>query len=119
VEQKNGAIVRRVIGRDRYSSKQSYETLNRIYYLLRLYVNFFQPAMKLVSKTRYGAKVHRVYDTALTPYQRVLNSGAIEEVSKAQINSTYAHLNPVRLLKQINDNVEHLWQLRDRHPGEK
>ena len=119
VEQKNGAIVRRVIGRDRYSSKQSYETLNRIYYLLRLYVNFFQPAMKLVSKTRHGAKVHRVYDTALTPYQRVLKSGAIEEVSKAQINSTYAHLNPVRLLKQINDNVEHLWQLRDRHPGEK
>jgi len=53
--------------RDRYSSKQSYETLNRIYYLLRLYVNFFQPAMKLVSKTRHGAKVHRVYDTALTP----------------------------------------------------
>ena len=119
VEQKNGAIVRRVIGRDRYSSKQSYETLNRIYYLLRLYVNFFQPAMKLVSKTRHGAKVYRVYDTALTPYQRVLKSGVIEEVSKVQINSIYAHLNPVRLLKQINDNVEHLWQLRDRHPGEK
>ena len=119
VEQKNGAIVRRVIGRDRYSSKQSYETLNRIYYLLRLYVNFFQPAMKLVSKTRHGAEVHRVYDTALTPYQRVVKSGVIEEVSKVQINSIYAHLNPVRLLKQINDNVEHLWQLRDRHPGEK
>ena len=119
VEQKNGAIVRRVIGRDRYSSKQSYETLNRIYYLLRLYINFFQPAMKLVSKTRHGAKVYRVYDTALTPYQRVLKSGVIEEVSKVQINSIYAHLNPVRLLKQINDNVEHLWQLRDRHPGEK
>jgi hypothetical protein len=119
VEQKNGAIVRRVIGRDRYSSKQSYETLNRIYYLLRLYVNFFQPAMKLVSKTRHGAKVYRVYDTALTPYQRLLKSGVIEEVSKVQINSIYAHLNPVRLLKQINDNVEHLWQLRDRHPGEK
>jgi hypothetical protein len=119
VEQKNGAIVRRVIGRDRYRSKQSYETLNRIYYLLRLYVNFFQPAMKLVSKTRHGAKVYRVYDTALTPYQRVLKSGVIEEASKVQINSIYAHLNPVRLLKQINDNVEHLWQLRDRHPGEK
>jgi hypothetical protein len=119
VEQKNGAIVRRVIGRDRYSSKQSYETLNRIYYLLRLYINFFQPAMKLVSKTRHGAKVYRVYDTALTPYQRVLKSGVIEEVSKVQINSIYAYLNPVRLLKQINDNVEHLWQLRDRHPGEK
>jgi hypothetical protein len=119
VEQKNGSIVRRVIGRDRYSSKQSYETLNRIYYLLRLYINFFQPVMKLVSKTRHGARVHRVYDTAQTPYQRVLKSGVLTEASKAQLASTYAHLNPVRLLKQINDNVEHLWQLRERHPGEK
>jgi transposase InsO family protein len=119
VEQKNGNIVRRVIGRDRYSSKQAYETLNRVYYLLRLYINFFQPAMKLVSKTRHGAKVHRVYDTAQTPYRRVLKSGAINGISKAQLNSTYAHLNPVSLLKQINENVERLWQLRDRHPGEK
>jgi len=119
VEQKNGVIVRRVIGRDRYSSKQSYETLNRIYYLLRLYVNIFQPAMKLVAKTRHGASTHRVYDTAQTPYQRVLKSGILTQTTEAQLASTYAHLNPVRLLKQINDNVEHLWQLRDRHPGEK
>ncbi|MEK7354134.1 MAG: transposase family protein [Chloroflexota bacterium] len=119
VEQKNGNIVRRIIGRDRYSSKLAYETLNRIYYLLRLYVNFFQPAMKLVSKTRHGAKVHRIYDIAQTPYQRVLKSGVTSEASKAQIGSVYATLNPVSLLKQINANVEHLWQIRDRHPGEK
>lgn len=119
VEQKNGNIVRRVIGRDRYSSKQAYETLNRVYYLLRLYANFFQPAMKLVSKTRHGAKVHRIYDVAQTPYQRVLKSGVTIEANKTQITSIYAHLNPVSLLKQINANVEHLWQLRDRHPGEK
>jgi hypothetical protein len=119
VEQKNGSIVRRIIGRDRYSSKQAYETLNRIYYLLRLYVNFFQPMMKLVSKTRHGAKVYRVYDTARTPYQRVLNSVVLTEAKKAELYTTYAHLNPVTLLKQINDNVESLWRLRDRHPGEK
>jgi len=119
VEQKNGNIVRRVIGRDRYSSKQAYETLNQVYYLLRLYANFFQPAMKLVSKTRHGAKVHRIYDVAQTPYQRVLKSGVTNEANKTQIASIYAHLNPVSLLKQINANVEHLWQLRDRHPGEK
>jgi hypothetical protein len=118
VEQKNGNIVRRVIGRDRYSSKQAYETLNRVYYLLRLYINFFQPAMKLVSKTRHGAKVYRVYDTAQTPYRRVLKIGVISKTSEVRINSTYAHLNPVILLKQINDNVEHLWQLREHHPGE-
>ena len=119
VEQKNGSIVRRVIGRDRFSSKQAYEALNRLYYLMRLYINFFQPVMKLASKTRHGAGVHRVYDMAQTPYQRVQKSGALTEATKAQLASTYAQLNPVRLLKQINDNVEHLWQLREHHPSEK
>ena len=61
---------------------------------------------------------HRVYDTAQIPYQRVLKSGILTKTTEAQLASTYAHLNPVRLLKQINDNVEHLWQLRERHPGE-
>jgi hypothetical protein len=64
--------------------------------------------MKLVSKTRHGAKVHRVYDTALTPYQRVLKPGVLTDAGKTQLYTTYSHLNPVRLLKQINDNVESL-----------
>ena len=117
VEQKNGAIVRRVIGRDRYSSKQAYATLNRIYYLLRLYVNFLQPVMKLVAKTRYGARVHRVYDMAQTPYQRALKSADITDAQKVELCTIYAHLNPVQLLQQINGNLEALWKLRDRHPG--
>ena len=55
------------------------EVLNRAYELLRLYVNFFQPVMKLPSKTRRGAKVHKVYDRARTPYQRLLEAGVLLE----------------------------------------
>ena len=119
VEQKNGSIVRRVIGRYRYSSKVAYETLNRIYYLLRLYVNFFQPTMKLLSKTRHGSKVYRRYDVAQTPYQRVLKSMILSDLKRENLHTIYSHLNPVSLLKQINDNVESLWKLRERYPGEK
>jgi len=75
VEQKNWSVVRRLIGYDRYSSKAALEALNRIYYLTRLYVNFFQPVMKVVSKTRHGAKVHKVYDTARTPYSDYSSPG--------------------------------------------
>ena len=89
VEQKNGAIVRRIIGYDRYSSKQALEVLNRTYYLLRWYINFLQPVMKLVSKTRHGARVHRIYDTAQTPYQRILNSGILSEAKKQELSATY------------------------------
>jgi hypothetical protein len=114
VEQKNWSAVRRLIGYDRYSSKAAYEKLNEIYYFLRLYMNFFQPAMKLISKTRKGAKVHKIYDTAQTPYQRLLNSGVLTEAQKRELATTYNRISPVLLLKQINHNLEELWELAER-----
>lgn len=113
VEQKNWAVVRQVIGYDRFSSKASFKALEDVYTLLRLYVNFFQPVLKLVKKTRHGAKVHKVYDTAQTPYQRLLNSGLLTEDKKRELASIYGALNPVMLLKQIRKAVEHLWTLAE------
>lgn len=114
VEQKNWSVVRRIIGYDRYSSKAAYEKLNQVYYSLRLYMNFFQPAMKLVSKTRQGAKVHKIYDTAQTPYQRLLNSGVLTETKKQELAALYNHLGPVSLYGLINKNLEELWMMADR-----
>jgi hypothetical protein len=113
VEQKNGNIVRRFVGYDRYDSKNSFEDLDRIYDLVRLYINFFQPTLKLVSKTRHGARVHKVYDTAQTPYQRLLQTDVLTEAKKAELAAIYNNLNPVKLLKQINDNLEQLWSMAD------
>src|SRR6266511_1600528 len=45
------------------------EALRELYGHLRYYGNFFQPQMKLVSKTRRGAKVAKRYDAARTPYR--------------------------------------------------
>jgi hypothetical protein len=114
VEQKNGNVVRRLVGYDRYTSKAAYQCLERLYSNVRLYMNFFQPTMKLVSKTRHGAKVNKVYDTARTPYQRLMESDVLTEAKKAQLAATYHGLNPVLLLKQINSNLEQLWRLAQR-----
>jgi hypothetical protein len=114
VEQKNGNVVRRFVGYERYASKASFECLGRIYDLVRLYINFFQPTMKLLSKTRHGAKVYKIYDTAQTPYQRLVQAGLLTEAKKAEMAVTYHGLNPVKLLKQINDNLEQLWRLAKR-----
>ena len=115
VEQKNGNVVRRLVGYDRYSSKASFECLGRVYDLVRLYINFFQPTMKLMTKTRHGAKVYKVYDMAQTPYQRLLQSGILTEAKKAELAASYKRINPILLLEQINGNLEKLWQLTDRH----
>jgi hypothetical protein len=111
VEQKNWSVVRRLIGYDRYSSRAALEALNRVYDLLRLYINFFQPVMKLKHKARNGAKVYKVYDTAQTPYQRLLTSGVLAQAKQQELAAVYSGLNPVLLLKRINENLERLWAM--------
>jgi len=121
VEQKNWSVVRRLIGYDRYSSKAAFEVLNRIYLLLHLYINYFQPVMKLISKSRHGARVRKIYDRAQTPYQRLLQSGALADARKQGLAAVYQGLNPVLIRRQINANLESLWKLADRplSPGRK
>jgi cobyrinic acid a,c-diamide synthase len=70
--------------------------------------------MKLISKARHGAKVYKVYESALTPYQRLLKLGVLGNEKQVELAAIYHGLNPVRLLKQINDNLEQLWKLADR-----
>jgi hypothetical protein len=118
VEQKNWSVVRRLVGYDRYSSHAALECLNLAYATLRHYVNFFQPTMKLVEKTRQGAKVHKVYDTARTPYQRLLESGVLTPAKRAELAAMYSGLNPVLLLSQLNGHLEHLWKLAE-HPSQR
>ena len=113
IEQKNWTVVRRVIGYGRYSSHAALEALNDVYSPLRLYMNFFQPVMKLVSKTRHGAKVHKLYDTAQTPYQRLLSFNVLPEKKRKELQTIYQSLNPDTLLHEITNNLEKLWELED------
>ena len=57
--------------------------------------------------------MYKVYDTARTPYQRLLESGVLTEAKQQELAATYHGLNPVFLLKQINENVEALWKLAE------
>jgi len=52
VEQKNGQIVRQVVGYDRFVGELAYRQLTELYRALRVYVNCFQPSMKLQTKER-------------------------------------------------------------------
>jgi len=116
VEQKNWSVVRRLVGYDRYSSKAALQQLNRLYDHVRLYINFLQPTMKLQHKSRHGARVHKVYDTAKTPYQRLLGRGVLTDQQRQALERQYHRLNPVRLLAQIDQDLERLWSLAD-HPN--
>ncbi|MEW6058617.1 MAG: transposase family protein [Actinomycetota bacterium] len=116
VEQKNWPVVRQAVGYARYDTSAELECLNELYAVLRLYVNFFQPQMRLVSKTRHGAKVTRRYDTARTPYQRILLSPHVGQKIKQALARTYLGLNPAELKRRIAACQDRLLQINRAKP---
>ncbi len=99
--QKNGAIVRQVVGYDRFVGEHAYRQLTELYRALRLYVNCFQPSMKLLSKERDGKKVRCVYDPAKTPLQRLLLSGVLPAQKQQELLEVAQALDPIRLFEQL------------------
>lgn len=103
VEQKNGAIVRKLIGYGRLQGLTATAALRRLYECSRLYINFFQPSFKLKSKHREGARVHKAYYPPETPYQRLLEHEDISPEAKERLRRTMEGLDPVLLLKQMRE----------------
>ena len=113
VEQKNWTHVRKVVGYRRYDTTRQMALLNQIYEVARLYQNFFQPVIKLVSKTRVRGKIHRVYDQPRTPYERLLNSKQISRQAARELQATYESLNPAELHRRLNELRRELFELAD------
>ena len=111
MEQKNGAIVRPLVGYDRFTSQAAYAQLQRVYRLARLHVNFFQPVEKLVMKTRTGARTRRIYDRAQTPYQRLCATGVLTPEARRALEALYQSLNPLHLRRQLDRELDRLWAL--------
>lgn len=109
IEQKNWSAVRRLVGYDRYDSTPAQRQLQSLYQGLRLYLHFFQPMMKLVGKERFGARVRQRYDTARTPYQRVLEAEEVPAQVKAELRVIYLTLNPADLRRQLDRILHRLW----------
>lgn len=101
VEQKNGAIVRRLAGYGRLEGLAAVQALARLYGASRLFVNLFQPSFKLAEKTRVGARVVKKYHAPATPGARLLASEWISDATKERVNAAQAALDPLRLLDEI------------------
>lgn len=108
VEQKNDSIVRRWVGYGRYHTDEQIALLNELYEVLRLYLNFFLPVMKLKEKERIGSKIVKRYDKPKTPYQRILEADDMNEEVKEKLQKQYKTLNLVMLKKDVDTLLKKL-----------
>lgn len=106
VEQKNSQNVRRHVGHVRYDLQRERDILNNLYRNeLRLYKNFFQPVMRLETKTRSKGHIHRTYQKAKTPYQWLMESTQTPIKVKQELQKIYRTLNPAQLKRSIDSTL--------------
>jgi hypothetical protein len=102
VEQKNWDIARRTVGYWRYDNPSEVALLNQIWTALSPLINLFTPQQKLISKSRRGAKVTKRYDTAQTPYQRLLaHPEALDDIDARTLAALLEATNPAAVRRQV------------------
>jgi len=114
VEQKNGAIVRRLVGYGRFEGLESVQTLTRLYRAARVHTNLLLPSFKLRSKTRIGALVVKQYHPPVPPAHRVLSHPAVSTEAKAALQQLLAAADPVLLFTEIRAAQAELGRRVDR-----
>lgn len=114
IEQKNFTTVRQVLGYQRFDTDEVLTLMNELYRgPLRFYINFFQPSEKCIEKKRIGSRVVKKYDTAKTPYERVMAHPGVTRETKETLTRLFEKLDPFVLRKEI-DRLVHEIQKRGR-----
>ena len=101
IEQKNGSVIRRFAGYERFSGPVAGQALAKLHALVRLYVNYFQPSFKLIEKSSEGATVTKRYDLPATPCDRLLTHPSVNLDIREEIQLRRASLDPIDLLYRI------------------
>jgi hypothetical protein len=108
VEQKNGSVVRRLVGHRRLAGIAAADSLARLYSSSRLFVNFFQPSFKLIEKQHVGSKIVKRYEAPTTPFAKLMENETIKSKMKERLQGVAASLDPLRLLDEIRAVQHHL-----------
>lgn len=116
IEQKNWTHVRKLIGWDRFDTREAQQALNALYADLRLFQNLFQPSMKLQGKERRGSRLLRRYDVPQTPLARVQACPAADPAKVTALERVMARTDPFALAQCIDQHLDRVAALRSRAP---
>jgi hypothetical protein len=115
VEQKNWTHVRRLLAWERYDTAAASAAINALYQRdLRLFMNLFQPSVKLAQKIRVGSRLTRVYDAAQTPLDRVAVCPDADRRKVAALRQLRARLDPFVLAQRIDERLARIFRLATR-----
>jgi hypothetical protein len=116
VEQKNATLVRAYLGHIRLDTATQVTALNALYEQLWVYYNLFQPVLHLAQKTIVDGTLRRQWDTAQTPYQRLVATDTLAPAQRQRLDACYRQTNPRALRQAIYHAIPPLWHASEPIP---
>lgn len=110
VEQKNATLVRAYLGQVRLDTSAQTATLNSLYDDMWHYYNLFQPVLRLREKIHTDTHTIRRWDTAQTPFDRILATTVLSEQQRERLEEHRTTINLRDLRRTIYRELEALLQ---------
>jgi hypothetical protein len=122
VEQKNSTLVRAFLGYDRLDSVAQTLATNRLYEMMWIYYNLFQPVMHLQEKEVIRQEgqttcIRRRHDDARTPFDRLRATDCLLPQHRALLEALRDQINPRLLRQHIYDALDVIFSLPGASPG--
>lgn len=112
VEQRNGDWVRKHAFRYRYQTPAELTLLNELWTLVMARKNHLLPCVKATGwATTTAGRKKRIYDKPRTPYQRLLDTGILDDTTRARLETEHQALTPAKLTRRINKIQQQLIEL--------
>jgi len=106
IEGKNYQSIRKVVGYERITDPKLVRMIDDMYQNEhRLLTNYFYTTLKLKEKIRVNGKTKKKYETAKTPYQRLIESDKISKEVKDKLTKEYNRLNPAELQRNLRKKL--------------
>ena len=116
VEERNGHVIRKVVGYRRFDCPEAVDALNELYDVLTPYLMHFVAVRRTLEKEKIQSKYRRTYEQKpKTPYQRVLEHPLIDESVKEKLRKEHKTLNPLAMKHEIEKRLERVYAVQKRH----
>lgn len=113
VEERNGHVIRKMVGYINLTCREAVEALNEYYDAMTPYLMHFVAVRRMISKEKDNSKYRRVYEKIpMTPYQRILEHKAVTENVKKKLILEHEKLNPKILKKEMEKRLKKVYDIQ-------
>ena len=113
VEERNGHVIRKMIGYVNLDCRETVEPLNEYYDVMTIYLMHFVAIRRMLGKEKVFSKYRRIYEKIpKTPYQRILEHKDVAEDVKKKLRDEHFKLNPLILKKEMEKRLKKVYDIQ-------